>query len=201
MAYEKLYELIGWKDRPSRETLVSRNNLGKMDDAINALDDRIVEMSKAMTPVNNLLATEPGSPLDATMGKTLNDKIETLGGFTPVIDETTGKITGYKTKAGADTVFPFSGEKTALLALDLAPLTKSNAYATISFENEDYFQEKVCVKACSGTLHLRYRPARVGDSMGTITFEMFINDEIIYSITDGASAGSDSVVQTSSTLK
>lgn len=31
-----------------------------------------------------------------------------LGGFTPVIDET-GKITGYKTKAGADTVFPFSG--------------------------------------------------------------------------------------------
>lgn len=29
-----------------------------------------------------------------------------LGGFTPIIDST-GKITGYKTKAGADTVFPF----------------------------------------------------------------------------------------------
>lgn len=35
-----------------------------------------------------------------------------LGGFTPVIDST-GKITGYKTKAGADTVFPFKGEITS----------------------------------------------------------------------------------------
>lgn len=31
-----------------------------------------------------------------------------MGGFTPVIDETTGRITGYKTEVGADTVFPFS---------------------------------------------------------------------------------------------
>ena len=38
----------------------------------------------------------------------LNSSLDDLGGFTPVIDET-GKITGYKTKAGADTVFPFSG--------------------------------------------------------------------------------------------
>lgn len=30
-----------------------------------------------------------------------------MGGFTPIIDST-GKITGYKTKVGADTVFPFS---------------------------------------------------------------------------------------------
>ena len=41
----------------------------------------------------------------------LNDSLNAvntnLGGFTPVIDST-GKITGYKTKVGADTVFPFS---------------------------------------------------------------------------------------------
>ncbi len=30
-----------------------------------------------------------------------------LKGFTPIVDDT-GKITGYKTQAGADTVFPFS---------------------------------------------------------------------------------------------
>lgn len=30
-----------------------------------------------------------------------------MGGFTPIIDST-GKITGYKTKVGADTIFPFS---------------------------------------------------------------------------------------------
>lgn len=39
----------------------------------------------------------------------LND----LGGFKPIIDETTGKITGYKTTlGGADTVFPFSSDMT-----------------------------------------------------------------------------------------
>ncbi len=31
-----------------------------------------------------------------------------LKGFTPILDST-GKITGYKTQAGADTVFPFKG--------------------------------------------------------------------------------------------
>ena len=40
----------------------------------------------------------------------VNRNFNTLGGFTPVIDETTGKITGYTTEiGGADTVFPFSG--------------------------------------------------------------------------------------------
>lgn len=38
----------------------------------------------------------------------LNASLTNLGGFTPIIDETTGEITGYKTKiGGADTVFPF----------------------------------------------------------------------------------------------
>lgn len=73
------------------------------------------------TIVNHCLATEPGTVLDGRVGKDLqeqidelkeadeaiNSNIETLGGFTPVIDST-GKITGYKTEAGADTVFPFS---------------------------------------------------------------------------------------------
>ena len=71
--------------------------------------------------VNNCAVTEEGTVLDGRQGKALQDQItqlqeadeainsniETLGGFTPVIDST-GKITGYKTEAGADTVFPFS---------------------------------------------------------------------------------------------
>ena len=63
---------------------------------------------------NNCTTTEAGSVLDARQGKVLqeevdaiNSNIENLGGFTPIIDST-GKITGYKTEAGADTVFPFS---------------------------------------------------------------------------------------------
>ena len=39
----------------------------------------------------------------------VNSSLMDLGGFKPVIDESTGEITGYKTKAGADTVFPFRG--------------------------------------------------------------------------------------------
>lgn len=63
---------------------------------------------------NNCTTTEAGRVLDARQGKVLqeevdaiNSNLENLGGFTPVIDST-GKITGYKTEAGADTVFPFS---------------------------------------------------------------------------------------------
>lgn len=39
----------------------------------------------------------------------VNSSLTDLGGFKPVIDESSGEITGYKTTiGGADTVFPFS---------------------------------------------------------------------------------------------
>ena len=44
--------------------------------AIKGMNDAEVEkLTPPVQPVNNLLATEPGSPLDAVMGKELNDKI------------------------------------------------------------------------------------------------------------------------------
>lgn len=47
----------------------------------------------------------------------LNDNLK---GFTPVIDENTGKMTGYKTAVGgADTVFPFSGNYTLKFRLTI----------------------------------------------------------------------------------
>lgn len=52
--------------------------------------------------------TQAGYAPDALLLKELNSDFESLGGFTPVIDSDTGEITGYKTTAGADTVFPFS---------------------------------------------------------------------------------------------
>lgn len=45
MAYDKAYEPVGWENRPARDTLVSKKNLGKMDDGINMLAERVVEMS------------------------------------------------------------------------------------------------------------------------------------------------------------
>lgn len=98
-----------------------------LDNLRDALEDSTTEIATNMQkldekipvePVNNLLATVPGTALDAVQGKVLNDKIANLGGFTPVIDETTGQITGYKTEiGGADTVFPFTKESNNKFAL------------------------------------------------------------------------------------
>ena len=61
----------------------------------------------------------------------LNDNLQ---GFTPVIDESTGKITGYKTTiGGADTVFPFSKLKTVVnVTSDVKPTEK----ITVTYDNE-----------------------------------------------------------------
>lgn len=55
-----------------------------------------------------------------------------LGGFTPIIDESTGKITGYKTEVGADTVFPFSSE------LELIGSVSGNGTIDCSNKISDY---------------------------------------------------------------
>ena len=75
---EKVYEPIGWENFPSKKTRINATNLNRMDVALNALDNRIIEVNQKNAPVNNLLATVPGSPLDAVMGKMLNDMIVAL---------------------------------------------------------------------------------------------------------------------------
>ena len=49
-----------------------------VDDAFEPYIDDVDTRLKALTPVNNFLATVPGSPLDAVMGKMLNDMISAL---------------------------------------------------------------------------------------------------------------------------
>lgn len=56
-----------------------------------------------------------------------------LGGFTPVIDST-GKITGYKTKAGADTVFPFSR---GVITIPKLMLQLNGNYCEAQFETKN----------------------------------------------------------------
>lgn len=49
------------------------------------------------------------------------NNLMSMGGFLPIIDPATGKITGYKTDVGgADTVFPFSGSYTVIFRLTLS---------------------------------------------------------------------------------
>lgn len=81
--------------------------------------------------------------VDALAEEKVSDLHEdTLGGFTPVIDST-GKITGYKTKAGADTVFPFS-KSNKFVNLNVIMSTNGSAarptsYATRNDTNAEYF--------------------------------------------------------------
>lgn len=68
-----------------------------------------MDMLKTMEEV--MANTTEGKAVDSLVIKELNRNFETLGGFTPIMDET-GKITGYKTKiGGADTVFPFKSDE------------------------------------------------------------------------------------------
>ncbi len=58
-----------------------------------------------------------------------------MGGFTPIIDST-GKITGCKTTAGADTVFPFSEIDKAVL---ISALANSGTGLTINSTPEQIY--------------------------------------------------------------
>ncbi len=75
---EKIYERINWEDSPSENTPIDAENLNKMDSALDALDNRVAEMDERIAPVNNLLATEMGKPLDAVQGKELGDRVTTV---------------------------------------------------------------------------------------------------------------------------
>lgn len=97
---------------------------------------------------NNCTTTIAGFALDARQGKELMDRINELNrdlGAVPefVIDKSTGKITGYKTKAGADTVFPFSS--TPLLNMKFSQMPKVDYYTSTNlvFENPGYNRLKV----------------------------------------------------------
>lgn len=97
---------------------------------------------------NNCTTTIAGFALDARQGKELMDRINELNrdlGAAPefVIDKSTGKITGYKTKAGADTVFPFSS--TPLLNMKFSQMPTTNYYTSTNlvFENPGYNRLKV----------------------------------------------------------
>lgn len=40
---EKLYQKIGWENTPSKKTPLNERNLGKMDEAIDKIDSRLIE--------------------------------------------------------------------------------------------------------------------------------------------------------------
>lgn len=108
-----------------------------MNKAINESVDqaRVIDDYKTLAAVNQNGFVPGAKPV----AKLISD-LSAVPEF--VIDKSTGKITGYKTKAGADTVFPFSAP---LLNMKFSQMPKVNYYTSTNlvFENPGYNRLKV----------------------------------------------------------
>lgn len=74
-----------------------------------------------------------------------------LGGFTPVIDST-GKITGYKTKVGADTVFPFKSSYNISARIRTQDGNFTTVYIEILVDNEVVSSDVICITEIDGPI-------------------------------------------------
>lgn len=117
------------------------------------------------TPEEIEANTETGKAAGAAAVKAMFGALnDNLKGFSPVIDPETGQITGYKTTAGADTVFPFKktlvkvGQATsASTTINISNLSNYNVLAA-----DDFIMAIVSCSAVlntsrdvAGTLNLR----------------------------------------------
>lgn len=100
--------------------------------------------------------------------KCVNRLNNSLGGFTPVIDST-GKITGYKTKVGADTVFPFSNFSSATVdyVFGICNETVTNSVRTLNFGNKQkYIDNYKALIFAFGEPGILYDALVYGDAVG-----------------------------------
>ena len=101
-------------DMSDTEATKVSEKISNVSTSVNTLSNKVTTLEADVVKNTSVLTLEE---INAGTEAELADKVpnanalkavnNSLGGFTPIIDGT-GKITGYKTKAGADTVFPFS---------------------------------------------------------------------------------------------
>ena len=93
-------------DTGQEEVIFDAKDQNKLKDDINANGSEIIglkEWKEQQLEINQELSDK-----DLELEQNINELVDELGGFTPIIDETSGEIIGYKTTiGGADTVFPF----------------------------------------------------------------------------------------------
>ena len=91
---EKLYQKIGWENLPSKKTPINDENLGKVDKAIDDLDNRIIEND---ANYNKLLGDKANSAdvkkmtddlsLNKANGKGITFSINDSGGLRVTYDD------------------------------------------------------------------------------------------------------------------
>lgn len=91
-----------------------------------------------------------------------------LGGVSQfIVDDSTGKITGYKTKVGADTVFPFSGGNFKLV---IVIRVVGQNYAGVQATKDG----TITIQCIDG--NITYTPA-VGQSFGNSSYNIWQGDQ------------------------
>ena len=137
---------------------------------MNDLENRIEEGFDDTIDRNNILDkeeveanTEAGKYVaDALVVKDLNDSLQ---GFTPVVDETTGEITGYKTKVGADTVFPFRRSGNVYFKLgtrcDFTEVIQSLGKNVSDFTASNF---KAVINSATGSANINVNPGTAGNA-------------------------------------
>ena len=163
LASEKVDKVIGKGLSSNDYTTTEKNKLSGIADGANKTIVDAGLSNGSTNPVQNKVVTTK-----------FNELSDSLGGITQfVVDETTGKISGYKTEiGGADTVFPFKSipsktqtvtntvnnksvvftfdeleEVVGVVAMSATPTT---AYSTDNFYIEDVSGNTVTVKTYRG---------------------------------------------------
>lgn len=122
--------------------------IAEMDDAFaeleGSIDDKIAEAGKPLSSSAadwGMIENYGEYSADAkTVGEEFTKVNESLGGVSQfIVDETTGQLTGYKTKVGADTVFPFSFGGELELVEEVTVSTNYGA-VTVNFPANTYKQ-------------------------------------------------------------
>lgn len=139
--YKKFKKYIKTSSGFQLQSLWSNANTVEADDGKN--------MQTKVGAINGITSSTTANSTDiAASANLVNTRCNELSsdlGAVPefVIDKSTGKITGYKTKAGADTVFPFSS--TPLLNMKFSQMPKVDYYTSTNliFENPGYNRLKV----------------------------------------------------------
>lgn len=102
-----------WKDRVAE--YINRRVLTKEDGTTELVS---VERSEGtISQEGDAFSAANMNDLEQRIADEFSEQNKNLGGFTPVIDEETGEITGYTTTiGGADTVFPFISNMSKLFS-------------------------------------------------------------------------------------
>lgn len=121
--FSKIYDKINWRNKPDKTTPIDATNLGKIDTALNVIDDRVVGLGKKANDVDEAISTL-NSNLESFSTKIKNVTLNAVNGFEPTTIKTC-KITS-------------SGNVRSLIFNVQGIITANSLYTIGQLESDDY---------------------------------------------------------------